>query len=57
MGYWESLDDERIEQQARLPWHRRDFVLACGFVFAIVLFFFQFRYVLKAALRQMLSYF
>jgi hypothetical protein len=56
MGYWESLDEERIEQQSRLPWYERDYVLACGFLVAVVLFFFEVRYVLKAAVRQMLSY-
>ena len=24
MGYWESLDRERIEQQRKLPWYERD---------------------------------
>jgi len=57
MGYWESLDQERIEQQACLPWYKRDLVLACGFALAVVLCFFESRYVLKAALRQVLSYF
>ena len=56
MGYWESLDEERIAQQGRLPWYKRDYILACGFFLAVALFFFQFTYVLKAAVRQMLSY-
>jgi len=56
MGYWESLDEERITQQGRLPWYKRDYILACGFFLAVALFFFQFTYVLKAAVRQMLSY-
>ena len=56
MGYWESLDDERIAQQRRLPWYKRDHVLAIGFFLAVALFYFQFTYVLKAAARQVLSY-
>ena len=57
MGYWESLDRERSEQQARLAWHRRDLILACAFVLATVLFFCLFRSDLKAALGQLHSYF
>jgi len=57
MGYWESLDQERSEQQRRLPWYKRDCVLLCGFLVAVALFFFQFTYILKGAVRQMLSYF
>ena len=57
MGYWESLDEERSEQQRRLPWHKRDCILACGFFLAVVLFFLEFRYVLKAAAGQLLSSF
>jgi hypothetical protein len=56
MGYWESLDEEHIEQQRRLPWHKRDYVLAVGFLLAVALFYFQFTYVLKAVVRHMLSF-
>ena len=56
MGYWESLDEERIAQQRRLPWYKRDHVLAIGFFLAVALFYFQFTYILKAAARQLLSY-
>jgi hypothetical protein len=56
MGYWESLDQERRELQARLPWYKRDYVLHFAFLITAVLFFFESRYVLKAVLRHLLSY-
>jgi hypothetical protein len=56
MGYWESLDQERRELQARLPWYKRDYVLHLAFLITVVLFFFESRYVLKAVLRHLLSY-
>ena len=56
VGCWESLDQERSEQQGRLPWYNRSWVVAVGFFSATAIFYFQFVYVLKAAARHLLSH-
>ncbi|HZP69307.1 MAG TPA: hypothetical protein VFB29_05125 [Pseudolabrys sp.] len=55
MGYWESLDEEHLAQQRRLPWHRRDIVVYPVSFLTIICFMFQFVYVLKALGRWLLS--
>ncbi|HET6492110.1 MAG TPA: hypothetical protein VFG44_03970 [Burkholderiales bacterium] len=57
MGYWESLDEERIEQQRRLPWYKRDWFVANACLVGIAFFTFQFVVLFKLVERKFLSLF